>query len=91
MKAIQAENYGCTDLSQVELEQTKGGGALGEVAKKLSMYSPLGVALVLIEALLPKLPSVQVSGSTARYSQVVTNGMTNSVYEAGYVEFEIGK
>ena len=25
MKAIQAEHYGCTDLSQVELEQTRGG------------------------------------------------------------------
>ena len=77
MKAIKAEYYGCTDLSQVELEQTRGGNpaiwaAIAYAAKKIWDYVNKTSVIV-------KSPST---------TTIVTNGVTNIVQTSGYFYIE---
>ena len=85
MKAIQAEYYGCTDLSQVELEQTRGGNpaiwaAIAYAAKKIWDYFSSST----VKGGTPK-------STTNQVTQViggVTNVTTTVTSSSGYISFE---
>lgn len=96
MKAIQAENYGCTDLSHVELEQTKGGYV--HLARFLvPLGAAIGVAAAKLWDYVQKL-RVDVKGPVNETNQVTvisitpsgaTTNITNSVRNSG-MYWEVG-